>query len=250
MENNNISLQNIKVIFLREIKNYFNTPIGYIILFAFSLISNFFLFEIFKFWDRGISINTLFEIVRGAYVFFIPAITMRLWAEEKRSGTIEMLLTMPFSTSDLIIGKFLSALGFLSIVLLLTITIPLNVIMNATPDWWVIITGYIGMLMLGGAYIALGLFISWLTKDQIVAFLVSLLICLVVWLMGYQPVLKFLGPFKSIFAFLSISWHFDSLARGLLDTRDMIYFLSVTLLFLYFNKRSIQKWQGYNSEGK
>lgn len=235
----------ITAIFLREFLNYFNTPIGYIFLGVFVLLTNFLFFFINNFWSIGIaSMDSFFNWIRITYIFFIPAITMRLWSEEKKSGTIEVLFTLPVNDTSAILAKFLSAVAFLAVSLAATIMVPLTLIYAADPDLVLILGGYFGSLLLGASYIALGLYISWLTSDQIVSFLASLIACLFLFLLGYQPVLQFFGPFKSILAYLSVSWHFDSLSKGLLDTRDLIYFASFIFLFLYLNKRGIEKWRG------
>lgn len=231
---------NFKAIFNREFNHYFNTPIGYIFLITFVLLINFLFFYISRFWETGRNIRGFFDLLRIVYLFFIPAITMRLWSEEKRSGTVELLFTMPLRTQEIILGKFFSALGFLSIGLFSTIMVPFTVWFSGSPDWMIIIGGYIGAFLLGAAYIAIGIFISWLTNDQISAFMISFLVFLFFFLLGYPYVLQFMGPFKEIAAFLSVSWHYDSLVRGLLDTRDILFFAMVVALFLYLNWRSIQ----------
>ncbi len=242
IEKNKISSwRNVNIILRRELANYFNTPIGYVSLFIFSLILNFLLFNIARFWDsERTTTDGLFSMMRITYIFFIPAITMRLWAEEKRSGTIELLFTLPIKAGEMIIGKYLSALIFLSIGLSTTFIFPITLQILSSPDWSLIIGGYLGALLLGSVYIAMGLYISWMTHDQIIAFLVSLVACFILFIMGYQPLLQLLGPLSPIFAFLSASWHFDSLARGLFDSRDILYFASLSALFLYLNLRSIE----------
>jgi len=234
---------NVKTIFRREFANYFNTPIGYIFLGIFAILVNFLFFFITRFWDRGYSLQGLFDMLKLIYLAFIPVITMRLWAEERRSGTIELLLTLPYSEFELILGKYFSALCFLGIALLTTLTLPLIAFIVASPDVMVLIGSYLGAWLSGSAYIALGLYISWLTRDQITAFLLSFLACLFIYLLGYQPVLQFFGPFKELLGFLSVSWHADSLASGLLDSRDLLYYISFAALFLYLNKISIENFR-------
>ncbi|MCB1145480.1 MAG: ABC transporter permease subunit [Leptospiraceae bacterium] len=240
MKQNEIRLNNVVTVFKREFNYYFNTPIGYIFLITFSILLNFLFFYIARFWETGRSIRGFFDLLRIVYMFFIPAITMRLWSEEKKSGTVELLFTLPLSHAEVILGKFLSALSFLGVALVSTMFIPFTVWYSASPDWMIIFGGYFGAFLLGAAYIALGIYISWLNRDQISAFMVSLIVFIFLFLLGYQPVLQFLGPFKEIAAFLSVSWHYDSLARGLLDTRDILFFTMVSALFLYLNLRSIK----------
>jgi ABC-2 type transport system permease protein len=230
---------NTFVVFNREFANYFNTPIGYIFLGIFVSLMNFLFFFIARFWDTGRSIQGFFDLLKVCYIFFIPAITMRLWSEEKKSGTIEILFTLPLGYSAVIFGKFLSAMAFLAIALSITFPIALTVIFTASPDAVMIFGGYMGALFMGSCYISMGLFISWQFDDQIIAFLVTLFCCFFLYMLGYQPVLQFFGPLKSLAAYLSVSWHFDSLYKGLLDSRDIIYFILFSSLFLYLNRRAI-----------
>ncbi|MDH5718628.1 MAG: ABC transporter permease subunit [Spirochaetia bacterium] len=221
--------------------NYFNTPIGFVFLAIFTFLINVIFFVFTQFWEIGrASLDGFFATFRLAYIIFIPAVTMRLWAEEKRSGTIELLFTLPIKHAEAILGKYLSALGFLGVALASTFFIPLTVAVIGEPDWFLIIGGYIGAFCMGAAYISLGLMLSWLTKDQIVAFLLSVLSIFLLFLLGFDPVLEALGSLKTFAAFFSVSWHYESLARGLLDTRDIIYFISFSVLFLYLNYRSIE----------
>jgi ABC-2 type transport system permease protein len=238
-----INWKNIRTIYRRELANYFNTPIGYIFLGIFVILVNFLFFFITRFFDRGYSLQGLFDMLKLIYLAFIPVITMRLWAEERRSGTVELLLTLPFNELELILGKYFSALIFLGIALASTMVLPLIALYVASPDIMVLIGSYLGAWLSGSAYIALGLYISWLTRDQITAFLLSFLACLFIYLLGYQPVLQFFGPFKELLGFLSVSWHADSMAAGLLDTRDILYYISFSALFLFLNKISIQNFR-------
>jgi ABC-2 type transport system permease protein len=195
--------------------------------------------------------ENFFSWMRIVYLFLIPAITMRLWSEEKKSGTIEVLFTMPFQTIETILGKYLSALSFLGFALCSTLFIPISIGTISSPDWMLIIGGYLGLILLGAAYIALGLLISWHTQDQIIAFLVTIAICFLFFIMGYPPFLQLMGFLSPIIAFTSASWHFDSLSRGMLDTRDIVYFLSFIFIFLYLNRQIATKApEGYNIENK
>ncbi len=238
-----IDWKNVKTVFRRELANYFNTPIGYIFLGIFVILVNFLFFFITRFFDRGYSLQGMFDMLKLIYLAFIPVITMRLWAEERRSGTVELLLTLPFSELELILGKYFSALVFLSLALATTLVLPIIALYVSSPDLMVLFGSYLGALLSGSAYIAMGLYISWLTRDQITAFLLSFLACLFVYLLGYQPVLQFFGPLKELLGFLSVSWHSDSLAAGLLDTRDLLYYISFSALFIYLNKISIQNFR-------
>lgn len=239
LESKYFSLSGALVVFRREFMNYFNTPIGYIFLGIFSILMNFLFFQINRYWETGRNMRGFFDMLRITYIFFIPAITMRLWAEEKRSGTVELIFTLPLRDLEIIIGKYLSALAFLGIALLSTMFLVVTTTYSANPDMMTTIGAYIGAFFMGSAYIALGLLISWLTTDQIVAFIVSVASFFFLFFMSYQPILQVMGPFKEIVAYLSISWHYDSLARGLFDTRDLLYFVLFSALCIYLNKRSI-----------
>lgn len=237
------SFSGIFVVFQKEFASYFNTPIGYIFLSVFVAFMTFCFFSLGLFWGQGVaSMDSFFQFIRISYIFFVAAITMRLWSEEKKSGTIEVLLTFSFRDSEVIIGKFLSAVVFLALGLLGTFFIPFTIMLFGEPDLSLIIGGYVGALLLGAAYISLGLWISWLTKDQIVSFMVSLVVFFILFVMGYPPFLRIVGSTMTpFFEFLSTSSHFDALSKGILDIRDIIYFISFTSLMLFLNYRSIQK---------
>ncbi|MES0490957.1 MAG: ABC transporter permease subunit [Leptospirales bacterium] len=237
-----VSWSKIKNIYSREFENYFNTTIGYVFLGIFSLSINFMFFFPGKFWEMNMAtMDTFFSWLRILFLFFIPAVTMRLWAEEKKSGTVEILFTLPYSTWELILGKYFSALSFIAIALVTTLFIPFSIEMIGEPDWMLIIGGYLGVFLLAATYTALGLFISWLTQDQIVAFLFASALFFLLFIMGYADFLKLIKPFSAIVAYMSVSWHFESISRGIFDLRDIIYFISFSTLFLYLNYRSIEK---------
>ena len=242
MNQQQISWSKIRTIYSREFENYFNTTIGYVFLGIFSLFINFLFFFPGKFWEMNMAtMDGFFSWVRIIFLFFIPAVTMRLWAEEKKTGTVEILFTLPYSTWETILGKYLSALSFIAIALITTLFIPFSIEMIGEPDWMLIIGGYLGLFLLAATYTALGLFISWLTQDQIVAFLFGGALFFLLFIMGFPDFLKLLGPLSHIVAYLSVSWHFESISRGIFDLRDIIYFLSIIMLFLYLNYRSIEK---------
>lgn len=236
-----ISWKNVRTVYSREINNYFNTPIGYVFLTIFSLLINFLFLYLPSFWNANdASMTNFFSWMRIVYLFFIPAITMRLWAEEKKTGTIEVLFTLPYRTMETILGKYFSALSFLGFALMSTIFVPISLGVISSPDWMLIIGGYLGLIMLGASYIALGLFISWLTQDQIIAFLITIAACFLFFIMGYPMFLQLTGVLGPVIAYSSVSWHFDSLARGMFDTRDILYFLTFISLFIYLNYYSIE----------
>lgn len=236
-----------QAVFLKELKSYFNNTIAYIFLIVFNLFSAFLFFYMPNFWEIGAaSMQQLFHILKFTYLFFIPAITMRLWAEEKQMGSIETLFTLPLADNEIIAGKFLAALAFLAVALLSTFMLPLSLMLIAKPDIGLLFSGYLAAFIFGAAFIALGMYLSWKSNDQISAFLLTFLVGFVFVMLGYPPILNlsflsWLGGFKTLLASLSLSWHFDSLARGMLDSRDWIYFFSFIFLFLYLNKKDMQK---------
>ena len=233
-------MRNIKTIFRKEVSTYFNTPIGYIFSSFFLLLISFLFFYGLggnSFWDLKIaSLEQFFSWIPILYIIFIPAITMRICSEEEKSGTIEVLMTLPIRDYEIVIGKFLSAWMFLTVTILCTLLAPLTVRILGDLDFGLVFMGYIGTILLGGAYISIGLIISSLTRDQISAFILTLLACFLMFIMGYQPILKFFGNFLGGFiAFLSLSQHFESFRMGVFDPRDVLYFISFIKVILFLN---------------
>ncbi|TGK17467.1 gliding motility ABC transporter [Leptospira fluminis] len=233
-------LQGIRTIFSKEWRTYRNTQIGYIFAVLFLSLSAFlFFFGLGEdsFWDRkAANMEQFFLWTPLLYAVFVPAVTMRLWSEEERAGTVELLFTLPFREYEIVVGKFLAAWAFLGSVLVLTSTVPFSIYAVGDLDLGATFAGYLGCFLLGGSYIAIGLVFSASTKDQISAYLLTLLFCLFLFLLGTQPVLKFLGgPAGSLASFLSLSRHFESFRLGILDGRDVFYFLSSILFSLLAN---------------
>ena len=170
---------------------------------------------------------------------------MKLWAEEKKIGTIEILMTLPIRDYEVVIGKFLACLALLAVTILLTLVIPFSVMYLGSPDVGTLITGYIGLLLMGGAYIAIGFFASTLTENQIVAFIIGIAICFALLLIGEDIVLfktpNWLFP---IFSYLGLGAHYSSILRGVLDSRDIIYYLSVIGFFLYLSTLAVESRKG------
>ncbi|TGK06194.1 gliding motility ABC transporter [Leptospira fletcheri] len=241
------SLQGIRTIFSKEWRTYSNTPIGYIFAVLFLFLSAFlFFFGLGEdsFWDRkAANMEQFFLWIPLLYSVFVPAITMRLWSEEERAGTLELLFTLPFRESEIVVGKFLAAWAFLGSVLILTIPVPFSIYAVGDLDLGATFAGYLGCFLLGGSYIAVGLVFSAFTKDQISAYLLTLLFCIFLFLSGTQPVLKFLGgSAASLVSFLSFSRHFESFRFGILDGRDVFYYLSF-LLFSLFANVLVLRWR-------
>lgn len=240
-----ISLSHIRPIFKREFISYFNSPIAYIFVAIFLIVTNWFFFQRF-FLAGQINMRDWFALLPWVFLLLAPALTMRSWAEEKKSGTIEFLLTLPIRDIEVVLAKFFSSLGFLALTLLLSLSVPITLAFLGDLDGGVIFAGYIGALLLGAMYISIGLFISSLTSNQIVAFLLSLAALFILFIIGSNNVLTFVtGPLASLCRFISSGSHFDSITKGIFDTRDILYYLSSIALFLYFNVQVIgsRKWR-------
>ena len=233
-------LKTVYILFKKELMGYFNSPIAYIFIGVFLIVGNWLFFKNFYIIGQA-SMRAYFELLPWIFLFLAPAITMRLWAEEKKNGTIEFLLTLPLTDWQIVLSKFFGSLAFLFISLLLTITIPISLISIGNVDWGPVIGGYLGALFLGGAFLSLGLFISSLTKNQIIAFILALVASFIAFIIGANFVLvgapQFLVP---IMSFMGLGTHFYNIARGVIDTKDVIYYLSFIFVFLYLNARVIE----------
>lgn len=238
-------MQNITAILKKEFRSYFNSPIAYIFITFFLGISSWLFFQSFFLVNQA-EMRGFFGLMPWVFLFFIPAVTMKLWAEEKKIGTIEILMTLPIRDYEVVIGKFLACLALLAVTILLTLVVPFSVMYLGNPDVGTLITGYIGLLLMGGAYIAIGFFASTLTENQIVAFIIGIAVCLTLLLIGEDIVLfktpNWLFP---IFSYLGLGAHYSSILRGVLDSRDIIYYLSVIAFFLYLSTLAIEsrKWR-------
>jgi len=223
-------MSNILAVFKREMKSYFNSPIAYIITTIFLLISGWF-FSAGLFLVNEASLRNLMGIVPMIFIIFIPAITMRTISEERKVGTIELILTMPLKESEIILGKFLASLALLGIALFFTLVFTISIALLGNPDGGPIIGGYIGLLLMGAAYLSFGIFASSLSENQIVAFIVGFMIVLIFFLL--DKILIFVPPYMvSALEYLSIDFHFNNILRGVIDTRDIIYYLSLTVFSL------------------
>lgn len=224
----------------KEFRGYFSSPIAYIFITSFLAFSGWLFLRIF-FLENTASMRNFFGVLPWLLLIFVPAVTMRLWAEERKLGTLELLLTLPVKDYQLVIGKFLASFAFLSLTLILSFPLPLIVAGMGNPDPGPIIGGYLGALLLGGAYLSVGLFVSSVTENQIVAFIIGVLLCFALLVIGEQFVL-FAVPraLVPLFQYLGLGYHFDSICRGLIDSRDIIYYLSVIGFFLYLNVRMVE----------
>ncbi|MDJ0761647.1 MAG: ABC transporter permease [Myxococcota bacterium] len=234
-------MRTMLVIARREFKAYFNSPVAYFVITAFLVMVGVLFFIPFFTRDR-VSMRDFFSLIPFMYFFFIPAITMRLIAEERRAGTIEMLITMPVRDVDVILGKFFASLLFLVSALLLTLPYAITISQFGDMDWGPVWGGYLGLLMMGSACLALGLLASSWTENQIVAFVIGLFLSMF-FIMIDKFVIFLPATLASIFEYLSFSAHFRNAARGLVDSRDIVFFLSCTVISLFFAFRSLESRQ-------
>ena len=217
----------------RELCAYFTSPVAYVFLVIFLLLTGFFTFTAGNFFERGeASLAAFFGWHPWLYLVLVPAVGMRVWAEERRSGTIELLLTMPVATWQAILGKFLASWAFLAIALALTFPVVITVNVLGDPDNGALFAGYLGSLLLAGAYLAVTCLTSALTRNQVIAFILSVVVCLFLILAGFNPVTDLLARWGSpalvdTVAAFSVVTHFDGFQRGVIDTRDLAFFLSV-----------------------
>ena len=223
----------------RELTGYFASPVAFVFIVIFLMLSGFFTFMVAGFFERGqASLEAFFSWHPWLYLFLVPAVGMRMWSEERRLGTLELLLTMPVTPWQAIVGKFLAAWLVLALALGLTFPIWITVNYLGNPDNGIILAGYIGSLLMGGAYLSITAMTSAMTRNQVVAFIVSVVISLFLILAGYPPVTNLLVHWakpwvvEAIAAF-SVMTHFESIQKGVLDSRDILYFISVIVFSLF-----------------
>jgi ABC-2 type transport system permease protein len=232
-------MKNIITLFKKELSSYFNSPIAYIFVAVYLVVGNWLFFQNF-FLVQQASMRGYFQFLPWLFLFLAPVITMRIWSEEKRSGTIELLLTLPIKDWECVLAKFFSALAFLAIAVLLSLTIPITLMRLGNLDLGPVIGGYLGAFLMGAGYLAIGFFISSLTKNQIVAFLVTIASCFLLFILGMPFVVEKMGGLASLFTYLGIGSHFNNIGRGVIDTRDIVYYLSLVFIFLWLNVRSLE----------
>jgi len=224
---------NIRTVTKRELAAYFDSPVAYVFIVIFLLLTGFFTFTFGAFFDRGeASLGAFFMWLPWLFLFLVPAVGMRLWSEERRSGTMELLLTFPITTWQAIVAKFLASWFFLGIALVLTFPVWLTVNLLGDPDNGVILAGYVGSFLLAGAYLAISSATSAMTRNQVVSFILSVVICLLLVLVGFQPVTdlvaRWAAPwFVEAVAAFSVLTHFDGFQKGVLDSRDLVFFASL-----------------------
>jgi len=228
----------------KELKGYFNSPAAYIVLVIFLLLSGWF-FASPLFINNTAELRSLFGIIPIVYLFFIPAVTMSLISKETNSGTLEILSTFPIKESQIIMGKFWASMGLIGIGLAFTLIHLITImILGSNIDYGPIFCGYIGLVLLGALYSSIGIFSSTITSNQIVAFIISFFIVFFLFIIQFS--LFFIPPFLTeFFQYISTGYHFDNISRGVIDTRNLIYFLSGTALFLKLSISILEnrKWK-------
>jgi ABC-2 type transport system permease protein len=236
-------MRNMVVIARKELHAYFASPIAYVVIAAFLAIMGFF-FSLIVYYTREASLRGVFANMAVTLLFVTPALTMRLLAEEQRSGTIELLLTLPVRDWEVVLGKFLAGLGVYGVMLALTVYYPLLMISLGNPDRGAIIGGYVGLALLGATFLSIGLFTSSLSRNQVVAALLAFGAMLILWLVDVAGSL-FGPPVGDVVAYLSMSAHYFDFLRGIVDTKDVIFYLSATAGFLFLSVQMLQlrRWR-------
>jgi ABC-2 type transport system permease protein len=254
-------MSNVLAIAQKELRGYFASPIAYIIIGFFALVFGWFYFVSLTFFMQAslqmgmpgqgqININTmairpLLQNVSVVALFVLPLITMRTYAEEKRSGTIELLLTSPVTDTQIVLGKFFGAVALYALMLAVT-WIHIGILfIYGNPEWKPIATGYLGLLLMGGCFLSLGLFISSLTKNQIVAAMATFAVFLMLWVINW--ISSFVGPTtQAVLQTLSLTDHFDDFAKGIIDTKHVVYYLSFMAFGLFLTAKSVdsERWRG------
>lgn len=226
-------------IFKKEFSGYFISPIAYIVISIFLVVTGWFFFSTFFLFNQA-NLRNFYSLLPITFSFIIPAMTMRLFSEELNVGSYELLLTMPVTFQDVIIGKFVACVAFIAAMLVPTIAYPVFVTVMGQLDWGPVIGGYIGAILMGGAFAAVGLFASSLTRNQIIAFIVATAICFS--LTVIDKMLFFLPKtFLGIMTYLGTGYHFQNISKGIIDSRDILYFISVVFLGLYGTYLSMQE---------
>ena len=228
----------IRILFRRELASYFATPLAYVFILIFLVLASAFTFYLGGFYERGqADLAPFFNFLPWLYLFLIPAISMRLWAEERRSGSIELLLTQPITLWQAVLGKFLAAWAFAGIALILTFPLWITVAYLGSPDHGAIVTGYLGALLMAGGFLAIGSCMSALTRNQVIAFILGVVACFVFLLAGFPLVLDAFRAWApqgltEAVASLSFLTHFEALSKGVIDLRDVLYFGMTIAFFL------------------
>jgi len=236
-------MHNILTLYKKELRSFFNTPMAYIFLVVFALVNGYFFTNTFFLYNQS-DMRSLFGIVPLVYLFFIPAVSMGLISREKSLGTIEIITTLPVRERDIVIGKFLAGLTLILIALLTTLIHYITLFnVGTTIDHGAVFTGYLGLALLGGVYTSVGIFSSSLTENQVIAFIVGIAIVITFFLM--DKLLMFVPPgLAGLIQYLSTEFHLSNMSRGVIDTRNIVYFGSVIGFFLFMTTRVLEsrKW--------
>ncbi|MDH3417893.1 MAG: ABC-2 transporter permease [Gammaproteobacteria bacterium] len=234
-------MNNVMAVMRRELKSYFLTPVAYVFIVIFLILSNTFTFYLGNFYERGqADLMPFFNFHPWLYLFLVPALSMRLWAEERKSGSIELLMTLPIELWQAVLGKYLAAWLFTALALALTFPIWITVNYLGDPDNGVILAAYVGSLLMAGGFLAVGSCISAATKNQVIAFILSVVACFVLLLAGFSMVLDLFSAWApqalvDTVASLSFLTHFASISKGVIDLRDLVYFALLIGVMLYAN---------------
>lgn len=224
-------MRQVMHIFKKEFNAYFVSPIAYIVIAVFLIVTGWFFFMAFFLFNQA-SLRNFFTLLPVIYAFVIPAITMRLVSEELNIGSYEILLSMPVTYTDVVLGKFLASVGFVVAMLIPTLAYPLCVATIGDLDWGPVFGGYIGAVFLGAAFSAIGLFASALTRNQIIAFIIGMVICFTLTLI--DKMLFFLPrSLLGVLTYLGADFHFQNISKGIIDSRDIVYFVSICFIGLY-----------------
>ncbi len=254
-------MSNILAIAQKELRGYFATPIGYIVIGMFALLWGWFYYVMLMIFNQqslqlggleGGNADINSQLIRPLFLnasvillFVLPLVTMRIYSEEKRSGTIELLLTSPLTDVQIIVGKFLGAMTLYAAMLAIT-AIHIGLLFSyGNPEWRVVVIGYLGLLLMGGCFISVGLLISSMTKNQIVSGMITFAVFLMLWVINWPA--SFVGPnMQNILNYLSITDHFDDFTKGVLDTKHLVYYFSVMAFGLFLTARSVdtERWKG------
>jgi len=215
----------------KELKDYFISPIAYIVISIFLLVTGWFFFTTFFYYNQA-DLRNFFNLLPITFSFLIPAVTMRLFSEELNVGSYEMLLTLPVTFKDILLGKFLAGVLFVAAALVPTFAYPIFIAFMGQLEWGPVAGGYLGTLLLGASFVAVGLFASSLTRNQIIAFIVGMAICFTLTLID-KMLFFFPGPLLGVVGYLGADFHFQNIAKGIIDSRDIVYFSSVIFVGLY-----------------
>jgi ABC-2 type transport system permease protein len=231
-------MRQILVIAAKEVRSYFSSPAAYIVIVLFLSLTGWF-FTNTLFLDGGqAELRSNFSVIPFLLLFFVPALTMKMIADEKKSGTIELLTTLPVTDQDIVVGKFFGSLAVLLAAVFLTFPNIFTIGILGDPDWGVLFSGYLGLALMGAAFTSIGIYTSSVTDNQIVAFVISFFVLFA--LVMIDSMLIFL-PFPDFFAYIGVNGHYNNLLRGVIDTKDLVYFFSVIIIFLTASSETLER---------